>query len=231
MDGFIFPLFDWVQFSCHFKNDECEVALPGMIAQIISRAIRFKKDGPSELVYTVRVPSSLGREADDWATFDIHDVPEKILKEYELPSDISLAVTFSRISNWNAKLQKHEAGKEISDMDERFMQLFKMSEEARFAWKEAGYVYKPCPTPMRICYDGLTTVVFWEDGTVTSVRCSEEDKDKFSEYSGFTAALAKKMYGTHGDIVRLIEKKRAKPGRPITPPEKWKKMQAHKKEG
>ena len=219
MNGFIFPLFDWVQFSCHFKNDECEVALPGMIAQIISRAIRFKPDGPDEFVYTVRVPSSMGCETDGWATFDVHSVPEKMLTAYELPSYFTLPVNFSSIANWNAKLQMRvKAEKETSDMDESVLYMFGVSPSLFTG-----------PMPMRICYDGLTTVVFWEDGTVTSVRCSEADKDKFSEYSGFTAALAKKMYGTHGDIARLIEKKRAKPGRPVTPPEKWKKMQIAKK--
>lgn len=211
----------WVRFLHVFKTDDDYIVPANTIGVIVSRSCLLS---PSEnkLIYKVNIPFA-GHDL-----FVVKKVPEEILTKYD------------RVAAGNPKLEdiraynvwlKNKAEKEISDMDDRFMQLFKMSEEARFAWKEAGYMYKPCPTPMRICYDGLTTVVFWEDGTVTSVRCSEEDKDKFSEYSGFTAALAKKMYGTHSDVVHLIEKKRAKPGRPITPPEKWKKMQNRKKEG
>lgn len=211
----------WVRFLHDFKPDDKHLVPANSIGVIASRSCQCS---PSEinLVYTVNVPGA----GDSWGT--VHLVPEKILSKYDRVAAGNPKIEDIRAYNiWN----QNKAEKEISDMDERLMQLFKMNEEVSFTCKGLHYVNKPCPMPMRICYDGLTTVVFWEDGTVTSVRCSEEDKDKFSEYSGFTAALAKKMYGTHSDIVRLIEKKRAKPGRPVTPPEKWKKMQAGKKEG
>ena len=200
-----------------------------MISLTASRSCQCS---PTEikLVYKVNVPCA----GNGWSTIKL--VPEKILSKYDQVAAGNPKIEDIRAYNiWN----KNKAEKEISDMDESMLRMFSMSPSSFKVDFGSGegisantlYVYKPCPTPMRICYDGLTTVVFWEDGTVTSVRCSEEDKDKFSEYSGFTAALAKKMYGTHSDIVRLIEKKRAKPGRPVTPPEKWKKMQAGKKEG
>ena len=209
-----FAVSTWVRFLHDFKTDDEHFVPANSIGVIASRSCRCS---PTEigLVYMVNVPS----DDKGWST--VKQVPEKILAKYD------------RMAAGNPKLEdiraynvwlKNKVEKEISDMDERVMRLFGLFEVNRD-------VLRSCPTPMRICYDGLTTVVFWEDGTVTSVRCSEEDKDKFSEYSGFTAALAKKMYGTHSDIARLIEKKRAKPGRPVTPPEKWKKMQNHKKEG
>jgi len=207
-----FEISTWVRFLHDFKTDDKHFVPANSIGVISSRSFRCSPSG-NEIVYKVHIPSPFVGDG------IVKLVPEKILAKYD------------RVAAGNPKLEdiraynvwlKNKAEKEISDMDERMMRLFGLFEVNRD-------VLRPCPTPMRICYDGLTTVVFWEDGTVTSVRCSEEDKDKFSEYSGFTAALAKKMYGTHSDIARLIEKKRAKPGRPITPPEKWKKMQTTKK--
>lgn len=205
-----FAVSTWVRFLHDFKVDDDHFVPANTIGVIAARSCQCS---PTEigLVYTVNIPSS------SWSTVKL--VPEKILSEYDREAAGKKIEDIRAYNIWN----KNKTEKEISDMDERMMRLFGLFEVNRV-------VPRSCPTPMRICYDGLTTVVFWEDGTVTSVRCSEEDKDKFSEYSGFTAALAKKMYGTHSDIVRLIEKKRAKPGRPVTPPEKWKKMQAGKKE-
>ena len=60
-------------------------------------------------------------------------------------------------------------------------------------------------TPKKVIYnqDNLTTTVLWQDGTTTIVRCSRDDE--FSEYNGFIAALAKKIYGGTGAIRRAID--------------------------
>lgn len=218
----------WVRFLHDFKPDDEHFVPANSIGVIASRSCQCS---PTEinLVYTVNVPCA----GNGWSTIKL--VPEKILAKHDKMVRGDRIEDIRDYNIWN----QHKAEKEISDMDESMLRMFGVNPSFFKGDFRSGegisantlYVYKPCPTPMRICYDGLTTVVFWEDGTVTSVRCSEEDKEKFSEYSGFTAALAKKMYGTHSDIARLIEKKRAKPGRPVTPPEKWKKMQAEKKEG
>jgi len=56
--------------------------------------------------------------------------------------------------------------------------------------------------PKRIWFnehDGkFYTTVEWEDGTKTTV--AEENKEHASQYGGFTAALAKQMFGTGGTI-------------------------------
>lgn len=49
-----------------------------------------------------------------------------------------------------------------------------------------------------------TTVVRWKDGTVTTVRCSENDTPDI--YGAFCAALAKKIYGTTSAVYREIDK-------------------------
>lgn len=66
-----------------------------------------------------------------------------------------------------------------------------------------------CITPKKIIYnfDNLTTTVLWADNTTTVVRCSEDDK--FSEYNGFIAALAKKIYGGTGPINQVIKRNKS----------------------
>lgn len=66
--------------------------------------------------------------------------------------------------------------------------------------------HQQCITPKKIVYnsDNLTTTVLWMDGAITIVRCSPNDE--FSEYNGFIAALAKKVYGGTGPINQIIKR-------------------------
>ena len=57
----------------------------------------------------------------------------------------------------------------------------------------------------KIIFNPPATIVFWEDGTKTVVKCAAEDE--FSEYYGFLAALGKKVYEKNGQIKKLIDKK------------------------
>ena len=57
----------------------------------------------------------------------------------------------------------------------------------------------------KIIFNPPATIVFWEDGTKTVVKCSAEDK--FNEYYGFLAALGKKVYENNSQIKKLIDKK------------------------
>ena len=61
------------------------------------------------------------------------------------------------------------------------------------------------PVVNRIIYSGNKTVVLWEDGTKTIVGCS--DGETYDEFDGFTAALAKKIYGSTCAVKREIRKK------------------------
>lgn len=50
------------------------------------------------------------------------------------------------------------------------------------------------PKIKRIIYHNPATIVFWEDGTKTVVKCMEGQQ--YEKYAGFCAALAKKIYGS-----------------------------------
>ena len=57
----------------------------------------------------------------------------------------------------------------------------------------------------KIIFNPPATIVFWEDGTKTVVKCSAEDE--FKEYYGFLAALGKKVYENNSQIKKLIDEK------------------------
>lgn len=96
-------------------------------------------------------------------------------------------------------------------------ELFKRKEAETMTFEMKNILFMP--EPQKIFFRNPTTIVFWKDGTVTSVRCSKDDV--FTEFGGYTAALAKKMYGNHSDIAHAIEKARAKDTTPVAPPPSW----------
>lgn len=61
------------------------------------------------------------------------------------------------------------------------------------------------PKVKKIIHSGPCTIVFWEDNTKTVVRL-EEGKE-YDEYAAFTAALAKKCYGSNSKVHKILEKK------------------------
>lgn len=57
--------------------------------------------------------------------------------------------------------------------------------------------------PRKIIYNGVATIVFWDDGTKTVVKRAKGTKD--DRYNAFCAALAKKMYGTNSTLKKCIK--------------------------
>lgn len=75
--------------------------------------------------------------------------------------------------------------------------------------------------PKEIIYHDAATIVYWTDGTKTVVKCNENDE--YSEYFGFVAAVAKKMYGGANAINRLIDSKKVIHGNGLGQPFRSKK--------
>lgn len=75
--------------------------------------------------------------------------------------------------------------------------------------------------PKEIIYNDAATIVYWTDGTKTVVKCNENDE--YSEYAGFVAAVAKKMYGGANVINRLIDSKKVIRGNGLGQPFRSKK--------
>ena len=60
-------------------------------------------------------------------------------------------------------------------------------------------------TVKRILKSGDRTIVFWDDGEKTIVKKSEGEED--SPYDAFSAALAKRIYGSNSKIRKMLKKK------------------------
>ena len=68
------------------------------------------------------------------------------------------------------------------------------------------FSHKFTPRPKKIIYNESkgVTVVLWEDGTKTVVKCSENNQRDL--YNAYCAAFAKKCYGTNSALKREIDK-------------------------
>ena len=86
------------------------------------------------------------------------------------------------------------------------------------------------PQPVNMWDDGCCTTVEWEDGTKTTVRA--EHPDRVTDFGGFTAALAKKLYGSTTKVTQAYQKalenpkKKAKEKKAAREAEKKLKQQA-----
>lgn len=62
------------------------------------------------------------------------------------------------------------------------------------------------PTPKKIIFNEnyQVTVVLWEDGTKTIVRCAENTAP--DPYAAYCAAFAKKCYGSNSKLKKTIKK-------------------------
>ena len=71
-----------------------------------------------------------------------------------------------------------------------------------------GLVVKPVFKPeklVKIIRSGNRTIVFWNDGTKTIVKRSEDEEDNI--YVAFTAALAIKQFGSNSHLKKIIQER------------------------
>ena len=73
------------------------------------------------------------------------------------------------------------------------------------SYYHGGFTQRYIPTPKKIIVneDSKVTVVMWDDGTKTIVKCS--DADQYDSYAAYCAAFAKKCYGTNSQLKKTIE--------------------------
>lgn len=93
----------------------------------------------------------------------------------------------------DSKSKKKTPEEEKEELEEKR----KKEEERRV--KESRKKY----TPKKIYYNNPVTVVFWEDGTKTTVRLHEGEE--YNEYSAFCAALAKKIFGNNSHLTKVVK--------------------------
>lgn len=59
------------------------------------------------------------------------------------------------------------------------------------------------PVVDRIVFNDPATIVFWDDGTKTVVKCMKGEK--FERYAGFAAACTKKLFGSTSRAKAIME--------------------------
>ena len=60
------------------------------------------------------------------------------------------------------------------------------------------------PEIKKVIFNNPATIVFWEDGTKTVVKC--QDSDEFDHEKGLAMAIAKKAYGNKGSYCNKMKK-------------------------
>lgn len=75
----------------------------------------------------------------------------------------------------------------------------------KFMWCVYGDQIKRTLTPHRIIHNHKTdeTIVIWKDGTKTKVKLMEGEKS--SPYTAYTAALAKRIYGSNTQVSKIVD--------------------------
>lgn len=77
-------------------------------------------------------------------------------------------------------------------------------------WTTDPFVYigssieLPKPEIKKVIFNPPATVVTWQDGTKTVVKCSENDT--FDPEKGLAMAIVKKMYGNNNSFHKIFKK-------------------------
>lgn len=66
-----------------------------------------------------------------------------------------------------------------------------------------SYPNPPCTEIDRIIFNNPATIVFWNDGTKTVVKCSESDN--YDPEKGLAMAISKRVLGGYPSFKRLIQ--------------------------
>ena len=66
--------------------------------------------------------------------------------------------------------------------------------------EERAYV----PSIKKVIFNNPATIIFWNDGTKTTVKCS--DRDEYSEEVGLAMAISKKAFGNKGNFNEVFKK-------------------------
>lgn len=57
-----------------------------------------------------------------------------------------------------------------------------------------------------VIFNDPATIVFWEDGTKTIVKCQKGTGDVYSKEAGLAMAIAKKAYGNKGNFNNIFNR-------------------------
>ena len=119
-----------------------------------------------------------------WVLIDGFDNPHK--------ADPTIAFHYNQLAPWLGDNQKTS--------DEALLRYIKYLDTKQSVFSDA---VSSIPEIKSVIYSGPATIVFWEDGTKTVVKCNNE---KFDSEKGLSMAFSKKMFGNKGNYYKVFKK-------------------------
>ena len=118
--------------------------------------------------------------------------PDKVVEhvfapEVEVEDDVEIELPFDNICDICE--EEHTSCDDCPHVDECYEEEMERDPEEEFDVPCCGV-----PDIDRIVFSDPATIVFWEDGTKTVVKCMKGER--FERYAGFAAACMKKMFGS-----------------------------------
>ena len=84
--------------------------------------------------------------------------------------------------------------------DNMYKEILNMMGVASTTEEERAYV----PSIKKVIFNNPATIIFWNDGTKATVKCS--DRDEYSEEVGLAMAISKKAFGNKGNFNEVFKK-------------------------
>lgn len=136
-------------------------------------------------VGTVAVVNEIDGVQNCWVLIDGFDNPHK--------ADPTIAFHYNQLAPW---LNDSKDAKELAMS--RYLR-YKKNNEYKNAVQNLTYI----PKIKDVIYNRPATIVFWEDGTKTVVKCKNE---KFDPEKGLVMAFSKKILGNKGNYYNIFKK-------------------------
>lgn len=136
-------------------------------------------------VGTVAVVHEIDGVQNCWVLIDGFDNPHK--------ADPTIAFHYNQLAPW---LNDSKDAKELAMS--RYLR-YKKNNEYKNAVQNLTYI----PKIKDVIYNRPATIVFWEDGTKTVVKCKNE---KFDPEKGLVMAFSKKILGNKGNYYNIFKK-------------------------
>lgn len=142
---------------------------------------------------TVAVVSEIDGVQNCWVLIDGFDNPHK--------ADPTIAFHYNQLAPW---LNDSKDAKELAmSRYLRYKNNGYKKEVAKYCSNATLTVQTVIPKIKDVIYNDPATIIFWEDGTKTVVKCKNE---KFDPEKGLAMAFSKKILGNKGNYYNVFKK-------------------------
>lgn len=118
----------------------------------------------------------------------------------KIPPNKKGATNMSHTVDWVGAVEAFNADNQIS----RVISNAPATIETFYADNKPYYHVRKNPGISRVIFNDPATIVFWDDGTKTVVKCQEGDT--YSKETGLALCIAKKTLGNKGNFNNVFKK-------------------------